>query len=357
MEFPTSLEAVHAKIDAFDPQQYARTRNFLSGGVSYLSPYLSRGFITIPQIIDRLKRRGFGVFEAEKFIQELAWREFYTRTWFKRGDGIFQDIRQAQFGVKNYGLPDAIIQAKTGIKVLDKHLSNLPTVGYLHNHIRMYTAAVICNVAKYHWSTPAAWMYFHLLDGDLASNALSWQWCAGTFSQKQYYANQSNINTYSNSHQKDTFLDFSYEDLPLQPVPEILQNKSEINLKFEAPKTIELNILPDVPNFLYTHYTLDPTFHAGESGNRILILEPSHFLKHPISARSMNFILDLASCIPNIQVFYGEFSELTFKSIYRDHPVNAHFKGIKEPYPSMAPNLKGDFPSFFSFWNALKNHL
>mgnify|MGYP006195700273 CR=1 FL=1 len=67
----------------------------------------------------------------------------------------------------------------------------------------MYLAAMVCNNAKSHWLTPARWMYYHLLDGDLASNALSWQWVAGTFSHKKYIANQQNINKYLfNEHYK-----------------------------------------------------------------------------------------------------------------------------------------------------------
>ena len=46
------------------------------------------GFITVPQVVKRLKDRGIGLEQAEKFIQELAWREFYTRTWFQKGNSI-----------------------------------------------------------------------------------------------------------------------------------------------------------------------------------------------------------------------------------------------------------------------------
>ena len=72
MEFHTNLAAVYERIDQFDPEKYARSRNFITGGVSYLSPYLSRGFITVPQVVKRLKDRGIGLEQAEKFIQELA---------------------------------------------------------------------------------------------------------------------------------------------------------------------------------------------------------------------------------------------------------------------------------------------
>ena len=357
MEFPTTLDAVYARIDAFDPVHYARTRNFINGGVSYLSPYLSRGFITVPQVVARLKDRGMGMEQAEKFIQELAWREFYTRTWFQKGDGIFTDIRHPQAGVLHTGLPAVVKDASTGIQALDTHLGTFSTTGYLHNHLRMYLAAITCNVGKYHWSDPAAWLYYHLLDGDLASNALSWQWCAGTFSNKQYYVNQVNVNTYTGTAQSGTFLDFSYEDLPINEVPEVLKKGGDVALTFTPPATKPLNLIPDLPNYVYTHYTLDPTCHAGEVGNRILVLEPSHFAKHPMSPRTMQFIYDLAANIPGMQIYYGEYASLNLIGIFRDHPINAHFDGIREAHPSLAPGLEGEFNSFFSFWNKLSKKL
>ena len=357
MKFSTKREEVYAQIDRFDVEKYARSRNFINGGVSYLSPYLSRGFITVPQVVARLKDRGIGVEQAEKFIQELAWREFYTRTWFQKGDGIFEDIRHPQAGIERFGIPKAVLHASTGIQALDAALVNFPATGYLHNHLRMYLAATICNVAKYHWLEPAQWMYYHLLDGDLASNALSWQWCAGTFSNKLYYANQENINRYTGSQQRGSYLDFEYEDLPAQAAPGILCSSVEAVLDFTPPVTKTLDIQADLPTFIYTHYTLDPTFHEGEEGNRILVLEPSHFAKHPMSPKTIEFILSLAENIPDIQVFYGEYSDLNIKGIFRDHPINTHFQGVREVHPSLAPGLQGEFNSFFSFWNKLSKKL
>lgn len=357
MKFSTKREEVYAQIDRFDTQKYARSRNFITGGVSYLSPYLSRGFITVPQVVQRLKDRGIGLEQAEKFIQELAWREFYTRTWFQKGDGIFEDIRHPQEGIERFGIPKAVLTASTGIEALDKHLASFSAQGYLHNHLRMYLSGTICNVAKYHWLEPAQWMYYHLLDGDLASNALSWQWCAGTFSNKLYYANQENINRYTGSDQRGSFLDFDYEDLPLQAVPEILRSSVEAELVFTPPATKTPVLQEGVPTFIYTHYTLDPTFHEGEKGNRILILEPSHFAKHPMAPKTIQFIVDLAANIPGIQVVYGEYAELKVKGIFRDHPINSHFQGIREVHPTLAPGLQGEFNSFFSFWNKLSKQL
>jgi deoxyribodipyrimidine photo-lyase len=195
------------------------------------------------------------------------------------------------------------------------------------------------------------------LDGDLASNALSWQWCAGTFSNQPYFVNQANINTYSGTKQNGTFLDFDYEVLPANAVPDLLKKSEKLNLVFTPPATKALDLQENIPTFIYTHYTLDPTFHIGEEGNRILVLEPSHFKKHAISQKTLNFILTLGENIPGLQVYYGEYSDLSLQGIFRDHPINAHFKGIREKHPSLAPDLVGEFPSFFSFWNKLSKHL
>ena len=83
----------------------------------------------------------------------------------------------------------------------------------MHNHLRMYVASIVCNVAQSHWINPARWMYYYLLDADWASNSLSWQWVAGSNSNKKYFANQDNINKYCLTTQKGTFLDLDYQKI------------------------------------------------------------------------------------------------------------------------------------------------
>ncbi|MEO5685193.1 MAG: FAD-binding domain-containing protein [Chitinophagaceae bacterium] len=68
-----------------------------------------------------------------------------------------------------------IAGAKTGITAIDEQITLLYETGYMHNPVRMYLAGITCNIGKAHWLQPARWMYYHLLDGDLASNSLSWQ--------------------------------------------------------------------------------------------------------------------------------------------------------------------------------------
>jgi hypothetical protein len=77
-------------------------------------------------------------------------------------------------------LPTEIRQGCTGVPVIDEAVYALYANGTLHNHARMGLASYVVHVRKVHWRAGADWLYSHLLDGDLASNHLSWQWVAGT---------------------------------------------------------------------------------------------------------------------------------------------------------------------------------
>jgi len=71
------------------------------------------------------------------------------------------------------------------------------------------------------WQAGARWMMKHLLDGDPASNNLSWQWVASTFANKPYFFNLDNVRKYSGS-KLDTSID---NNQPLYGSYELLHNR------------------------------------------------------------------------------------------------------------------------------------
>ncbi|MBD0777611.1 hypothetical protein HPE56_07385 [Maribacter sp. ANRC-HE7] len=204
--FPTSYNEVLQRLQKIDPLAYRATRNFIDGKVTYLSPYISRGVISTKQVLASVLKRGYTPEKIEKFIQELAWRDYWQQIWIAKGNAIDLDLKQAQHPVTNTDLSSAIINGKTGIEAIDTAITDFYRTGYLHNHVRMYVASLACNIAKSHWKFPAHWMYYHLLDADWASNALSWQWVAGANSNKKYVANQENVNKYCHTDQRGTAL-------------------------------------------------------------------------------------------------------------------------------------------------------
>ena len=357
-----SHETIIAEIDSFSPIRYGKTRNYKTGSVSYLSPYISRGVISLHTIAKRILER-YSAKDAYPFVKELAWRDYFQKVWEAKGDEIFSDLKQMQSDVKHTSSISSIIHAQTGIVEIDASIRHFYETGYLHNHIRMYLAALVCNFGKAHWYNPSKWMYYHLLDGDPASNALSWQWVAGSFSSKKYYFNQDNINKYTGSNQKNSFLDKTYEELIDMEIQKSLTEREEPVLLTNLPKS-DCNVEQKVEGkvFVYNSFNLDPEWHKNEAGERILLLEPSHFEKHPISEHVMQFIIDQSKCIPNIKVCACEFSALkkewpNANFIYKKHPTAKNYSGTEEIPLSLFPEINGYFPSFSSYWKKAEREL
>ncbi|MEN9547642.1 MAG: hypothetical protein RIR12_233 [Bacteroidota bacterium] len=355
----TNYEKIIATLNSINPIAYARTRNYVDGAVTNLSPYISRGVLSTRQVMESILQNGYCIDEAEKLIQELAWREYFQRVWQFLEDGMFEDIRLRYNGIQHTKIPQAILEANTGIDAIDKAIHQLYQTGYMHNHVRMYTASLACNIAKGHWQVPANWMYYHLLDGDLASNTCSWQWVAGTFSSKKYYCNQENINKYTGSTQSNTYLDVDYSLLADGKIPAQLQTLTKPVFNTILPQKKFPVIDTALPVLLYNSYNLDPLWRSNISANRILVLEPSHFKQFPVSEKVLAFILALAHNIEGIQIFTGEVSELTALQqvpvVYsKEHPAFKHYPGINDEREWMFPEVRGDHNSFFSFWKKCK---
>ncbi|RKS53746.1 deoxyribodipyrimidine photo-lyase [Gillisia mitskevichiae] len=360
--FPTSYSEILQRVRNIDPVKYGSSRNYINGSVTYLSPYISRGIISTKFVFDEILNQGYQPAQIGKFIQELAWRDYWQQVWIAKGNAINRDLKHPQVAVSNSGFSKAIVEAKTGIEAIDSAIQEFYRTGYLHNHLRMYIASIACNSAQSHWNLPAKWMYYHLLDADWASNALSWQWVAGSNANKKYVANQENINNYCFTNQQNTFLDVPYESLPLSEIPEILKEVEYLELKTPLPDRQPIVIDEKLPTCIYNFYNLDPLWKKEISANRILLLESSHFKEYPVSQKTMDFIIELAEeNITNIQVYVGEFNELikdhNFADIYyKEHPLNNHYKGIEKPRDWMF-DVKGYYPSFFAFWKKCKKRL
>ncbi len=199
--FEPTLAAARARLAAVRPAAYARTRNALDGAVTRLSPYLTHGLITLPQVLQAVLQRG-PLPVQHKLIYEFGWREYFRHVWSHRGDGIFQSLHDGVLPDAAYAreLPPDIRAGRTGVPAIDQAVRELYATGYLHNHARMWLASYVVHLRKVHWRAGADWLYGHLLDGDLASNHLSWQWVAGTGSHKPYLFNAENVARYAPTH-------------------------------------------------------------------------------------------------------------------------------------------------------------
>lgn len=231
-EFESSRRAALAAIDSVDPVQYARSRNFLNGAVTRLSPWITHGFTSVREAAQRISQRHPLGFD-DKLIFEFAWREFFKHVHGELGKGILSDVRKPVWsGRYSDSLPADIREGRTGVKAIDESIAMLYSTGYIHNHARMWIASYVVHLRKVNWRVGADWMYAHLLDGDLASNHLSWQWVAGTFSHKPYLFNAANVAKYASQWDcSGTALDTDYEDLE-----SIARSKRSVGMEPGAPE-------------------------------------------------------------------------------------------------------------------------
>ncbi len=355
----TNYQEIIKIISDLDIKNYHQNRNYADGSITKISPYISRGIISTKFVLESLKERTDNLTLIGKFLQELAWRDYWQIVWQKKNINV--DLKHVQKNVVNFGVPENILNRSTGINVIDKALDDLFSFGYIHNHLRMYIASIVCNIGKCHWHIPAKWFYYHLIDGDWGSNALSWQWVCGTNSSKKYIANQENINKFFYDKQKNTFLDKSYNYLSNCKIPNILENVKTPNLKTEIPHVNCKPIDKKKPILIYNYYNIDPLWRKNLNANRVLLLEPSIFEEYPISDKVFKKFLKLSKNIPGLKIIKSEFGSFAkdysdSKIYYKEHPFNTHYKGICDQRDWMFKN-HSFYPSFYKFWNASKNEI
>lgn len=119
----------------------------------------------------------------EKFIKELAWREFYMAILWH-----FPNVLAEEFNPDWRGLwwaePDekfeAWKQGRTGFPIVDAGMRELLATGHMHNRVRMITAMFLTKDLHVDWRLGEQFFLQHLVDGEIASNNGGWQWSAGT---------------------------------------------------------------------------------------------------------------------------------------------------------------------------------
>ncbi|WP_218082366.1 FAD-binding domain-containing protein [Anthocerotibacter panamensis] len=200
-ETPGGRKAALGALRRFEITRYGSSRNYLRGAVSRLSPYIRYGVLSLAEVRHWALAQVDDPRMVEKFIQELGWRDYWQRVYQQLGDAIWEDLApyKTGFSPKHYApnLPEDIPRGTTGLVCIDSFSAELHRTGYLHNHARMWLAAYVVHWRTTRWQAGALWFLEHLLDGDPASNNLSWQWVASTYSQKPYFFNRENLERYT----------------------------------------------------------------------------------------------------------------------------------------------------------------
>lgn len=168
-----------------------------------MSPYLRYRLLTEREVVKAVLENH--PYEAvAKFIEEVCWRT-YWKGYLEMRPGLWDryvaDLERIRAGEQSVELRERLDRARsgrTGLECFDVWVRQLTSTGWLHNHARMWMASIWIFTLELPWQSGAAFFLEHLLDGDPASNTLSWRWVAGLHTAgKHYLARADNIAKYT----------------------------------------------------------------------------------------------------------------------------------------------------------------
>lgn len=178
------------RLDAFLDNaisDYKNDRDYMDKpATSLLSPHLHFGEISPRYIFHRcqelITNRQKNPAGIHHFLSELGWREFSYHLLFHVPTFPTEPFRSEFNQFQWRDNPDHLKkwqQGKTGFPVIDAAMRELWHTGYMHNRARMIVASFLTKNLLLHWHHGENWFWDTLVDADLASNSVSWQWVAG----------------------------------------------------------------------------------------------------------------------------------------------------------------------------------
>ena len=167
---------------------YPKGRDYPARNVtSQLSPHLRFGEISPRHVWHAAGAFAHvhpeGASAVEKFLSELAWRDFSYHQLYHRDD-IAKVPMQAKYGDLKWRHAPAQLKAwqagQTGIPIVDAGMRELWETRYMHNRVRMLVASFLTKNLLIDWREGEYWFWDCLVDADDANNPASWQWVAGS---------------------------------------------------------------------------------------------------------------------------------------------------------------------------------
>jgi len=184
-------QAQLARFVAESARSYAAERDRPDrAGTSSLSPHLRFGELSPRQVWEAVAAAHAGAQPArrgtksgpETFLTEIGWREFAYHILHHFPQTPEAPLRES-FGRfpwldDSRGLA-AWQRGETGYPIVDAGMRELWATGWMHNRVRMIVGSFLTKDLLISWRSGAAWFWDTLVDADLASNTLGWQWVSG----------------------------------------------------------------------------------------------------------------------------------------------------------------------------------
>ncbi len=188
---PGEASAARRLAEFLDAQlsDYADKRDFADqDATSRLSPHLAFGEVSPRQIWAAVRHRAIAEpraqRSADKFLSEIAWREFSYCLLF-HNPRLATENFDRRFDRLVWAAPDERLlrawrRGETGYPIVDAGMRELWSTGYMHNRVRMIVASFLVKHLLVDWRVGESWFWDTLCDADCANNPASWQWVAGS---------------------------------------------------------------------------------------------------------------------------------------------------------------------------------
>lgn len=174
----STLTVADYRIDALFLQTYGEYRDFPARAhASLLGPHLRFGTISIRELIQHSAQS-----QAEIFINELIWREFFSQILWHFPRTVDRSFKPGYDRIQWRNDENEFQRwctGTTGYPLVDAGMRQLNATGYMHNRVRMVVGSFLCKHLLIDWRWGEAYFAQKLLDFELASNVGNWQWVAG----------------------------------------------------------------------------------------------------------------------------------------------------------------------------------
>ncbi|MEO0560434.1 MAG: deoxyribodipyrimidine photo-lyase [Bacteroidota bacterium] len=201
------------RLDAFIEESlidYEAQRNVPADhGTSWLSPHLHWGEVSPRTVWVRVNgwvQNGAMRDEADKFLSEIAWREFsyHVLHHFPATPTAPLKDKYAAFPWRDDsdGL-EAWTRGQTGYPIVDAGMRQLWAIGWMHNRVRMIVASFLTKDLLVPWQEGARWFWDTLCGADLANNTMGWQWASGSGADAQPFFRIFNPISQGEKHDPD----------------------------------------------------------------------------------------------------------------------------------------------------------
>jgi deoxyribodipyrimidine photo-lyase len=312
--------AASERLAAIDPVAYARSRNHVAGAVTGLSPWIRHGVLGLTEVRDAALARVATAEQAEKLISELGWRDYWQQVHAALGDRIHADIEPPASAPRAAGrleaVPADVRDAATGMACIDAFVQRLQMTGWLHNHERMWLASWLVHVRGVRWQAGADWFLEHLLDGDPASNHLSWQWVAGTFAAKPYLFNRENLEMFTSGVHCRACpvlgrcdVEGSYDDLAARLFIGEPVTRPAMRIQPAAAWRPALQPVPVRPLVWLTLDSASPRSPAAAAHPGrpcVYVIDPAWLLRERPTLKRLVFLFECVADVPGVEVIIGD---------------------------------------------------